>query len=175
MGSKPSQNLEPTNRLSIPALPTNVTIFSPSKPLSAKSLLNGHIFTRLSLSSNASPSPLSALEKDKRLAEDYSLLHGNTVLVFDSEAEGKDLQDAHHDHFRAVCLALKDHDIALNVASCVHDATTALQAGFQFDEMKEGSILVIDLMNQDGDEDDSDDDAEIQMMTVDEDVEATKP
>lgn len=61
----------------------------------------------------------------------------------------------HHEHFRAVCLALKDADIGLDVAKCVHDARDVLQAGFQLDAIKNGSVLVIDLMHAE-DEDDSD-------------------
>lgn len=72
-----------------------------------------------------------------------------------------DLEDAHHEHFRAVCLALRDADIGLDVAKCVHDAESVLQAGYQLDAMKDGSVLVIDLMHSDGDdEDDSEEEEE---------------
>lgn len=88
------------------------------------------------------------------------------MLVFDAEkgdAEGacveKDVKDAHHEHVRMACLALKDADMSLDIAGCVFDSAEALQAGFQFDRLSSGSVMVIDLMN--GDED-SDDDSDLE-------------
>ena len=83
------------------------------------------------------------------------MTHQNAVLVFDGGAEGDELEDLHHEHFRAVCLALKDADIGLDVAKCVHDSNDVLQAGFQLDSLKNGSVLVIDLMHADDEDDDS--------------------
>lgn len=141
-----------------PTLPPNVIIFSPAKPATIKALLNASLFTRLSLSSSAQAAQLKAISDDKRLDETFCLKHGSSILIFDSEADGKDLQDAHHEHFRAVCLLLKDHDIALNFASCVFDADTALKVGFQLDKLNEKAVLVIDLREAGGSEDDSEDD-----------------
>lgn len=159
----------------IPALPPNVTIFSPSSAQHVQTLLASTLFTRLSLTAATTQAQLSKLSNDKRLDARICLLtrDDRNVLIFDADTESEDTQDKHHDHFREVCLALKDHDIGLNVASCIHDATTALKAGFQFDKLNDTSVLVIDLMatNGDGDsEDDSDSEGELQMMTVDGDV-----
>ncbi|EFQ30448.1 uncharacterized protein GLRG_05592 [Colletotrichum graminicola M1.001] len=144
---------------SVPVLPPNVTIFSPAKPSTAEALLNGRIFTRLTANAQAEPLKLVAALKDaSRHAVDdtFCFSHGNVVLIFDAERDGVDVTDAHHEHFRQVCLALKDADISLDVAGCVFDSPSALQAGFQLDTLSSGSILVIDLMG--GDDQDSDDD-----------------
>lgn len=65
------------------------------------------------------------------------------------------------DHFRAVCLALRDADIGLDVAKCVHDVDEVLQAGFQLDSLSNNSsVLMIDLMGTEEEDDDDDDDEE---------------
>jgi len=89
----------------------------------------------------------------------YCTSHRNVVLIFDGGEDAEAVGDAHHEHFRLVCLALKDSDISLDVAGCIFDVADVLQAGFQLDELKSGSVLVIDLMGGgDDDDDDSDDD-----------------
>ncbi|KAF2671880.1 hypothetical protein BT63DRAFT_411218 [Microthyrium microscopicum] len=133
-----------------PNLPSNVLLFTPTTQQTAHSLLNGSVFTRLAASGQTEPAQLA--EALRSVDESFCLCHRNVILIFDSDAEGKDVQDAHHEHFRVVCLALKDKDINLNVAGCVHDASTALEAGFQLDELNSTSVLVIDLMAEDGEE-----------------------
>lgn len=80
------------------------------------------------------------------------------ALVFDAGEE--DVKDAHHEHVRAVCLALRDRDIGLDIAGCVFDASQSLQAGFQFDRLSGGAVMVIDLMSSE--EDDSDGEADLE-------------
>lgn len=76
--------------------------------------------------------------------------------MFDAAREGvADVTDAHHEHVRAVCLALKDADIGLDIAGCVFDSAHSLQAGFQFDRLSDGAVMVVDIMSGD-DEEDSD-------------------
>ncbi|KAK7183367.1 hypothetical protein DPSP01_000505 [Paraphaeosphaeria sporulosa] len=147
-----------------PTLPPNVTIFNPKSRSTAQSLLHGRRFTRLSASASTSPEQLSkALRSHAGLDETFYFSHGRAVLIFHGGdgTEGGDahLENAHHEHFRAVCLALKDADIGLDVAKCVHDAESVLQAGYQLDAMNDGSVLVIDLMHTD-DEDDVDSEEE---------------
>ncbi|KAK8879134.1 hypothetical protein PGQ11_000428 [Apiospora arundinis] len=145
-----------------PALPPNVSIFTPAEPRTAKALLSGRLFTRLTVSVKTEPAQLAkALESHGA----YCTSHRNVVLIFDdgsedaAEAGGSEIAaDAHHEHFRLVCLALKDNDISLDVAGCIFDVANVLQAGFQLDELKSGSVLVIDLMGGGDDDDDSDDD-----------------
>ncbi|KAF1973324.1 hypothetical protein BU23DRAFT_506875, partial [Bimuria novae-zelandiae CBS 107.79] len=138
-------------------LPPNVTIFSPKSKDAATSLLHARLFTRLSASTSTTPSQLSsALTSHAQVNETFCLTHGNAILIFDGGLEGAELEDAHHEHFRAVCLTLKDADIGLDVAKCVHDAGDALQSGFQLDALKDGAVLVIDLMQAEDDEDDND-------------------
>ncbi|KAK2031667.1 hypothetical protein LX32DRAFT_637054 [Colletotrichum zoysiae] len=147
---------------SAPVLPPNVTIFSPAKPSAADALLNGCIFTRLTANAQAEPSKLTAALEDasRRAADDdaFCLGHRNVVLIFDAGRDGADVADAHHEHFRLVCLALKDADISLDVAGCVFDSPSALQAGFQLDTLSSGSVLVIDLMGGDGQDSDEEGD-----------------
>lgn len=77
------------------------------------------------------------------------------MLVFDSTRDGvEDVKDAHHEHVRAVCLALKDGDIGLDIAGCVFDAPEALQAGFQCERLSDGAVMIVDIMS--GGDDDSD-------------------
>ncbi|KAJ0297812.1 hypothetical protein COL5a_011089 [Colletotrichum fioriniae] len=158
--------MDPKTSLSAPAapaLPPNVTIFSPSKSSTAKALLNGSIFTRLTANAQTEPSKLKAALRDvarPEVNDTFCFSHRNIVLIFDGKKDGDDATDQHHEHFRLVCLALKDADISLDVAGCIFDAPEVLQAGFQLDTLSSGSILVIDLMGGDDDDDDSDEDDE---------------
>ncbi|KAK1990731.1 hypothetical protein LX36DRAFT_663957 [Colletotrichum falcatum] len=163
-----------------PVLPPNVTIFSPTKPSAAEALLNGRIFTRLTANAQAEPSKLAAALKDARsrhaVDETFCFSHRDVVLIFDAEKDGggADVTDAHHEHFRLVCLALKDADISLDVAGCIFDSPTALQAGFQLDTLSSGSVLVIDLMGgDDEDSDDEDDEAAAEKLLMSGDSGAT--
>lgn len=145
-----------------PALPPNVSIFTPEDSGTAAALLDGRMFTRLTVSAQTEPARLSAaLQSAARpeVNEAFCLSHRNVVLIFDRE--GADLEDTHHEHFRLVCLALKDNDINLDVAGCIFDTPDVLQAGFQLDRLNSGSVLVIDLMGgEDDDDDDSSDDGD---------------
>ncbi|KKY37589.1 hypothetical protein UCDDA912_g02479 [Diaporthe ampelina] len=140
-----------------PALPPNVSIFSPSDPSASKAVLNGHIFSRLTTSSQTDPSQLAAaLKASSGVSEAFCLSHGGAVLVFDAEQPGADLKDTHHDHVRAVCLALRDADVSLSISGCVFDAVEVVKAGFQLDGLSRGAVMVVDLMHEDDDGSDSD-------------------
>jgi hypothetical protein len=143
-----------------PTLPPNVCIFAPADAGAVKALLGGRIFTRLVVSAATEPADLAAaLQGRPEIGDAYCLRHRNVVLLFDGGAEEDEgFEDAHHEHFRLVCLALKDRNIGLDVAGCVFDAPDVLQAGFQLDELSGGAVLVIDLMG--GDDDDSDSDSD---------------
>jgi hypothetical protein len=162
------------------ALPPNVFIFSPATPMAAKALLNGRMFTRLTVGAQTKTSQLVEALRNKQqpeVDETFCLCHRNIVLIFDSDAEGKDLQDAHHEHFRLVCLVLKDKNINLDIGGCVFDVPTALQTGFQLEELSSGSILAIDLMSGDSSSDDDyedSDDARVQWLPMSEELESTK-
>ncbi|KAJ0164304.1 hypothetical protein CTA2_1302 [Colletotrichum tanaceti] len=155
---------------SAPTLPPNVKIFSPAQPSTATALLNGRIYTRLTANAQTEPSKVAAALRDAArpgVNDSFCFSHRNVVLIFDgdtvkdSNKDGADVTDAHHEHFRLVCLALKDADISLDVAGCIFDTPDVLQAGFQLDALSSGSVLVIDLMDgDDDDDDDSDDDDE---------------
>lgn len=170
--STPASNTQP------PTLPPNVSIFSPRDPASAEVLLRGRVFTRLAISAQTDPSTLeAALRANPAVEQSFCLSHQNAVLVFDAVQDGvihddddnddkkngqdDEVKDAHHEHVRAVCLALKDADLSLDIAGCVFDAADALQAGFQFDKLSSGAVLVIDLMSGEDDDDDSDSDLDI--------------
>lgn len=140
-----------------PALPPNVSIFSPKDPSASKAVLDGRIFSRLTTSSQTEPPQLAAaLKASPGVSEAFCLTHGAAVLVFDAERPGVDLKDSHHEHVRAVCLALKDADISLSISGCVFDATEVVKAGFQLDGLSRGAVMVVDLMHEDDDESDSD-------------------
>jgi hypothetical protein len=140
-----------------PSLPPNVSIFSPKDPSASKAVLNGHVFSRLTTSSQTEPSKLAAaLAASPGVSEAFCLSHGPAVLVFDPERPGVDLKDSHHEHVRAVCLALKDADISLSISGCVFDATEVVKAGFQLDGLSRGAVMVVDLMHEDDDDDDTD-------------------
>lgn len=161
-------------------LPPNVSIFSPKVPSTTQALLansdDATIFTRLAVSASTTPAKLtealgslSPTIDGSNIKQEFYLRHGNAVLVFDSAAtrsgdgdrtddEEAAVKDLHHEHVRAVCLAFKDRDIGLDIAGCVFDAPEAIKAGFQFDRLSDGAVMVVDLMHDDGDSDDDDDD-----------------
>lgn len=139
-----------------PTLPPNVSIFSPKNKAVSKALLEGQIFSRLTVSSQTEPSRLTeALKAILSVNKSYCLLHNKALLVFDAEEGADDVKDVHHEHVRAVCLALKDADIGLDIAGCVFDAPQSIQAGFQFDQLSDGAVMIVDIMS--GDDEDSDD------------------
>lgn len=155
-------------QIALPALPPNVLIFSPESADAANALLNGRIYTKLATTARTTPEHLAAaVEKiaPKGNRESFCLPFRKGILIFDNagpEIDQEKLTDAHHEHFRQVCLALKDADINLDFSACIFDADSILKAGFQLDAMSRGSVLVIDLMDggKEDDEDDSDDDDE---------------
>jgi hypothetical protein len=167
-----------TTQEALPTLPPNVLIFSPTNPQASKSLLKGRIFTKLATTTRTTPSQItSALSKitptPGETPENFCLAFRKGILIFDGDREdeteksAEELTDAHHEHFRQVCLALRDSEINLDFSACIFDVEDVLKAGFQLDEMSQGAVLVIDLMDRgDEDEDDSDD--------SDEDDEATE-
>lgn len=140
-----------------PTLPPNVSIFSPKDKAVSKALLEGQVFSRLTVSSQTEPSRLTeALVAILGVKQPYCLVHNKVLLVFDAEEEGvDDVKDAHHEHVRAVCLALKDADIGLDISGCVFDAAGSIQSGFQFDQLSDGAVMVVDIMG--GNDEDSDD------------------
>lgn len=150
-----------------PTLPPNVSIFSPRDKTAPKALLEGQIFSRLQVSSQTEPLRLTeALRASSAVNESYCLTHQNVVLVFDAQRDRvEDVKDAHHEHVRAVCLALKDANIGLDIAGCVFDSTQSLQAGFQFDRLSDGAVMVVDIMS--GDDEDSDDSDELNAFLED--------
>lgn len=142
-----------------PTLPPNVSIFSPKNKAVSKALLEGQIFSRLTVSSQTETSRLTeALKAILAAKKSYCLIHNKALLVFDAEEGTDDVKDAHHEHVRAVCLALKDADIGLDIAGCVFDAPQSIQAGFQFDQLSDGAVMVVDIMSGDEDSDDEDGD-----------------
>lgn len=155
-----AQNTSSSADSSKPTLPANVCIFSPKKPSAVKALLDARVFTRLVASASTKPGQLAAAIKSYQAAdESFCLVHGDSVLIFDGgegDKQGDELEDLHHEHFRIVCLALKEHDIGLDVTGCIHDANDALGAGFQLDKLNDGAALVIDLVEPDEDSDDED-------------------
>ncbi|KAG6366726.1 hypothetical protein INS49_000906 [Diaporthe citri] len=150
-----------------PALPPNVSIFSPKDPSGSKAVLNGHIFSRLTTSSQTEPSRLAAaLKASSGVSEAFCLSHGGAVLVFDAEQPGVDLKDSHHEHVRAVCLALKDADISLSISGCVFDAAEVVKAGFQLDGLSRGAVMVVDLMHEEDDDSGSGDDEDAEAILM---------
>lgn len=162
---KDSANQKPAPQ--VPTLPPNVSIFSPKDKAASKALLEGQIFSRLTVSSHTEPSRLTeAIRASSSISDSYCLTHKNVVLVFNAEREGvDDVTDAHHEHVRAVCLALKDADIGLDIAGCIFDSAQSLQAGFQFDRLSDGAVMVVDIMS--GDDEDSDDEDGLEALMKD--------
>lgn len=157
-----------------PELPPNVLIFAPKKPAGADALLHGRLFTRLATTASTDPVRLAAAVRKADAEGSFCLAFRGGVLLFDGAAgagDGDEIDDdttnAHHEHFRAVCLALKDADIDLDVAGCIFDARGVLKAGFQLDVLRPGNVLVIDLMGgEDEDSDDDDEDAEASLAAL---------
>jgi hypothetical protein len=142
-------------------LPAHVSVFSNKDITASDNLLNAKIFTRLSISSSttsqalaAAISPSSKSQADS-IDPTFCLQNNNVLLVFDVDVE-KD-RDLHHEHVRTVCLMLKEQDFSVDYARCVFDASTAQQAGFQFDKMARGAVMVVDLMAMQDEEEDSSD------------------
>ncbi|KAF4344545.1 hypothetical protein FBEOM_1513 [Fusarium beomiforme] len=152
-----TQNPPPKSDTGNSGLPPNVIIFNPKNSSSVDALLNARVFTRLVASSSCTPTKLAAIKKYPGVQEDFCLIHRNAVLIFDGGDDQAQVEDAHHEHFRVVCLALKENDIGLDVAGCIHDATDALAAGFQLDKLNDKAALVIDLVAE---EEDSEEDSE---------------
>jgi hypothetical protein len=151
-----------TTHGALPTLPPNVVIFSPTTLKASKALLKGKIFTKLATTTRTTPS---------QIASALSKITPTPSETTEIEQSAEELTDAHHEHFRQVCLALKDADINLDFSACIFDVEDVLKAGFQLDEMSRGAVLVIDLMDR-GDEDDSDGDDDDD--DSDEDDEATE-
>ncbi|KAJ4315969.1 hypothetical protein N0V84_008103 [Fusarium piperis] len=156
-----AQNTSSSAESNKPTLPDNVCIFSPKKTSAVNALLGARLFTRLVASASTKPAQLAAAIKSYQGAdESFCLVHGNAVLIFDGgegDKQGDQLEDVHHEHFRIVCLALREQDIGLDVAGCIHDADDALGAGFQLDKLNEGAALVIDLVEAEEGSDDEED------------------
>lgn len=131
-------------------LPPNVVIFAPQNASSVNALLQASLFTRLVTSASTTPEKLASLKNHPELKDDFCLVHRGAILIFDAG----DNADLHHEHFRTICLALKELDIGLDVAGCINDVTESLAAGFQLDKVNDKSALVIDLVEQDEDSDD---------------------
>lgn len=157
-----------------PTLPPNVSIFSPADPAAAQNLLAGRLFTRLTVSAGADDAPSRLAEalrkagggaRARARAEAFCLAHGRAALVFDGDGDGDGaaegaVEDAHHEHVRAVCLALRDADLGLDIAGCVFDAGEAPRAGFQLDRLAGGAVMVVDIMGGDDDDDEGGSDLE---------------
>jgi len=158
-------------QVALPELPHNVLIFSPENSSSANALLNGRIFTKLATTTRTTPEEIlvavgkiSSTENRER----FCLPFRKGILIFDgddAELEQEELTDVHHEHFRQVCLALKDSDINLDFSACIFDADDVLKAGFQLDAMSKGAVLVIDLMDAGDDESDNDEDEDDDEVT----------
>ncbi|KAK0387951.1 hypothetical protein NLU13_4195 [Sarocladium strictum] len=126
-------------------LPENVSIYAGPN---SEGLLGAKVLTRLVTTVPDAEKLSQALASQSDFAS-FCHQHGRSVLIFDGED-----QDLHHEHFRQVCLCLKDNgDIGLEYGQCVFDAGTALEAGFQTDKLESGAIMVVDLRH--GEEDES--------------------
>jgi hypothetical protein len=154
----------------LPTLPQNITIFSPTNPIASQNLLASRIFTKLATSATTAPSQLKSVLSlittgPDQEPETFVLPFRKGLLIFDGpskEHSQEELTDAHHTHFRAVCLALKDADISLDFSACIFDAENLLGVGFQVEGMKGGEVLVVDLLDgEDESEEDSDEDEEV--------------
>lgn len=154
-------NPSPKPSAAAPQLPPNVTLYTPANPSATQSLLHARLFTRLTTTAATAPSRLPEALQNLPPSEEgaFCLAYRDGILIFDGAADDDDeeLADRHHEHFRLVCLALKDAGVDLDVSGCVFDSPSVLQAGFQLDLLNEGTVIVIDLMAVD-DEDDEDED-----------------
>lgn len=112
-------------------LPGNVSIYDGSN---SKGLLAAKVFTRLVTTASTEDQLADALSSGDDF-DSFCHQHDRSILIFDDEL------DAHHEHFRQVCLRLKDNgDIGVEYAACVFDAAEALGAGFQMDELESGAV-----------------------------------
>lgn len=152
-------------------LPPNVSIYSGP---AHQRLLGATLFTRLATTLGADNGDrLGSALKGNDGAEDLAAFchvhQHNVVLIFDGAPQPQEHQrqpggdpedeaDAHHEHFRAVCLRLKDSDISLDYGACRFDVRTSLEAGFQTEGLSGDAVLLVDLMEQGQDSDDDDDD-----------------
>ncbi|KAI0142639.1 hypothetical protein GGR57DRAFT_393188 [Xylariaceae sp. FL1272] len=110
------------------SLPPNVSIYT--GPGSAQ-LLRASLFTRLATTVQDPAQLATALGSDCAL---FCHQHQNVVLIFDEDL------DTHHEHFRQVCLQLKEHgDLGLEYGRCIFDTATSLEAGFQMDQLQSGA------------------------------------
>lgn len=111
-------------------LPPNVSIYTGP---SSTQLVGAKVFTRLATTAPDPAKLATALAGDD--CATFCHLHQKSVLIFD------EVLDTHHEHFRLVCLRLKEHgDMGVEYGRCVFDAENALQAGFQMDQLKGGAI-----------------------------------
>lgn len=111
-------------------LPENVSIYAGPN---SSGLLSATLFTRLVTTAPDTQKLADALASSN--VATFTHQHKKTVLIFDDD------QDTHHEHFRQVCLCLKDNDdIGLEYGQCAFDAGTALEAGFQTDQLDGGSV-----------------------------------
>ncbi|KAI1174798.1 hypothetical protein F4777DRAFT_552502 [Nemania sp. FL0916] len=113
------------------SLPPNVSIYAGP---SGAELLRASLFTRLvtTLHGQAQLAQLAAALAD---CATFCHQHQNIVLVFDEDL------NTHHEHFRQVCLRLKDNgNIGLDYGRCIFDAGSSLQAGYQMDKLQGGTV-----------------------------------
>ncbi|TRX92001.1 hypothetical protein FHL15_007098 [Xylaria flabelliformis] len=131
------------------SLPPNVSIYT--GPSSA-GLLRASIFTRLVTTVQDPAELAAALGSD---CATFCHQHQNVVLIFDEDL------NPHHEHFREVCLRLKDNgDLGLDYGRCIFDVGSSLHAGFQMDKLQGGAVMVVDLQDRDDDDREDDSDAE---------------
>ncbi|KAI0864297.1 hypothetical protein F4860DRAFT_465781 [Xylaria cubensis] len=111
------------------SLPPNVSIYA--GPSSA-GLLRASIFTRLVTTVQDPAKLAAALGSD---CATFCHQYQNVVLIFDEDL------DPHHEHFRQVCLRLKDNgDLGLDYGRCIFDVGSSLHAGFQMEKLQGGAI-----------------------------------
>ncbi|KAI1264760.1 hypothetical protein F5Y18DRAFT_389979 [Xylariaceae sp. FL1019] len=131
------------------SLPPNVSIYTGP---SGAQLLRASLFTRLATTVQEPAQLATALGPD---CAAFCHQHQNVVLIFDEDL------DTHHEHFRQVCLQLKEHgDLGLEYGRCIFDAATSLGAGFQMDQLQGGDVMIVDLQDYNDEESDDDDDEE---------------
>ncbi|KXJ87461.1 hypothetical protein Micbo1qcDRAFT_236359 [Microdochium bolleyi] len=183
MSQSSQPRAESASASTAPTLPPNISIYTgAAKP----QLLSATLFTRLATTA-LEPSKLSAALREggdsngSGAVGSYCHQHHTAVLIFDgaasstagekdsSQEEEEAAQDRHHEHFRDICLRLKDADIGVQYGRCVFDAGSAIAAGFQLDQLKSGDIMVVDLQQIEDDEDDSGDDKDKKGASDDED------
>jgi hypothetical protein len=113
-------------------LPENVSIYAGPN---STGLLDAKILTRLVTTAPDIAKLSEALASNSDFAT-FTHQHGKSILIFDCDDE-----DLHHEHFRQVCLCLKDNgDIGLEFGQCVFDAGTTVDAGFQTDKLQSGTV-----------------------------------